>query len=221
MPSAHEIPFRDPDGHRPLPARPLSILMLSPHPSVHGGVTAFVHTLTAHLTRFKVTHLAIGSIQDRHEPLLALLARVVGTPITLARLVRRGNFDVVHLNPSLTWKSVLRDGSCLLILRLLGCRRVLVYFHGWQALVARHITTSPVYRRVFSWLLVSARPYHPRTRADSTRVGVVPGHWFNESTGRGPQPFRGRFARRCFRTSFVRAARRRASSSRYSRTHSG
>lgn len=114
----------------------LSVLMLSPDPRVTGGVTVFIEAMKARLDGCKVTSFWVGSLEDGREGRLAMLGRVLVTPFRLACLVHRNGFDVVHINPSLTYKSALRDGLLLLSLRLIGYRRVLVYIHGWQDRVA-------------------------------------------------------------------------------------
>jgi glycosyltransferase involved in cell wall biosynthesis len=136
-----------------VPAAPLSILMLSPHPSVLGGVSEFAQMLKAHFMRCDVTPFWIGSREESREGRLAAAGRVMATPFRLARLAHREEFDVVHINPSLTYKSAIRDALLLLSLRLIGYRRVLVYIHGWQDRVAARLRRTPGLRQFTAWLL--------------------------------------------------------------------
>lgn len=106
----------------------LSVLILSPSPQVYGGVSVFIETLKAHLTHTEVTSVCVGSIHDRKEPFLALLWRLVSVPFKVLRHIKRQKIDVVHINPTLDFKSTLRDGLIILVLRLAGFRRVLIFF---------------------------------------------------------------------------------------------
>ena len=49
----------------------------------------------------------------------------------LAQTLRRGGFDVIHLNPSMGYKALLRDGALLLIAKVLRTR-IVVFVHGWD-----------------------------------------------------------------------------------------
>lgn len=129
------------------------MLVVSPDPRVTGGVTVFVEMMKARLTGCKVKSFWVGSLEDGREGRLAAAVRVLVTPFALARLVRREDFDVVHVNPSLTYKSAVRDGLLLLALRLVGYRRVLVYIHGWQNRVADRLRRTPCLRQLTAWLL--------------------------------------------------------------------
>jgi glycosyltransferase involved in cell wall biosynthesis len=92
--------------------------------------------------------------------------RLLGDYCRFARRVASGRYDVIHLNPSLTVKSTLRDAVFLAILRLMRRRNVLVFVHGWRLPIAERIARSPVRRRIFRWLfqdvarvLVLAEPF--------------------------------------------------------------
>ena len=129
------------------------VLIVSPHPTVHGGVSTFAELLKERLTRFKAASFWVGGVQGRRESGIAVAAHVLGAPFRLYRMVRREPFAVVHLNPSLNFKSAVRDGLLLLALRAARYRRVLVYFHGWEPLVADRIRRNPILRRVCVGLL--------------------------------------------------------------------
>src|SRR5271155_4706603 len=110
------------DGGTLALTQPLNVLVLSPDPRVWGGVTAFINTMAAHLTRARATLMPIGSLREmngegRRESPLGLMRRLLLAPVEVARRVRRERFDVVHVNPSLEEKSLLRDSLILLALR--------------------------------------------------------------------------------------------------------
>ncbi len=45
--------------------------------------------------------------------------------------IRKNSVDLIHLNPSLGYKSVIRDGFFLIIAKVMG-KKVVVFFHGWN-----------------------------------------------------------------------------------------
>lgn len=131
----------------------LHALILSPDPRVHGGVSTFIELMKTHLKRTRSSAIWIGSIQGEKESILKQLWRLVSAPLKVACFVLTKKPDVLHINPSLDWKSVLRDGLILLVLRLIGYKHVLVYFHGWEPQVEQRIAQNRILCRVFIWLL--------------------------------------------------------------------
>ncbi len=132
---------------------PLSVLLISPYPNVHGGVAAFAETLKKHLINCKIYSLHVGNKGELNENTLIKCIRLATTLLKLVILVRKQDFDVVHLNPSLNTKSLFRDGMILFMLRILRFRRVLVYFHGWDWAIEKCLRQSPWKRRIFVSLL--------------------------------------------------------------------
>ena len=94
-----------------------------------GGVWSYVQTLKRHLA-VQADVFAVGS-GDRAEGRLRALLRVVRDSLHFYHRTRTGCWDIVHLNPSLGWKAVLRDG---VLLRIAEHRRMktVVFFHGWN-----------------------------------------------------------------------------------------
>lgn len=131
----------------------LSVLMLSPDPRVLGGVTTFAATVQQYLAGYEFTPLSNGSLEHNPESAFATLKRLLVTPLRLFRMVRAKHYDVVHINPSLTFKSTVRDCLLLLALRLAGYRRILFYIHGWDSNVAERLQREWLIRRPFAWLL--------------------------------------------------------------------
>jgi len=68
----------------------------------------------------------------------------------LARLLRKKEFDCVHINPSLNLNSLLRDGLLLFTLKILGFRKVVVFIHGWEDRTAARISSSRLLRLLFN-----------------------------------------------------------------------
>jgi glycosyltransferase involved in cell wall biosynthesis len=112
----------------------LKVLVLTPDPRLAGGVGQFLRTLIAHLPESTETRvLVVGQrASDRCHVCRPLRPLLDG----LRLLMRARRVDVVHVNPSLGAKSMLRDGLFLLLLTLARRSAVVVFFHGWDARVA-------------------------------------------------------------------------------------
>jgi glycosyltransferase involved in cell wall biosynthesis len=157
--------------------KPLSVLLISPAPAAHGGVVEYIETLKAHLKNCRVITCAVGSTSVRTESIVRVAARLLYTPLRIALLVSRGPVDLVHINPSLVYKALVRDGLILLAMRLLCFRNVLVYFHGWQWPVAERIHRNSILRRLFVWLLngtASVTVLAPEFKEFLITIGIKP-----------------------------------------------
>ena len=116
------------------------VLITVPCLALPGGVANYYRTLRPHLDAAKV-YFEIGA-RPGETGTLAGLRRLLADSWRFHRELRGGGFDLVHLNPSLGRRSVVRDGLLLLIARL-HRQPVLVFFRGWdpgceQAIRARH-----------------------------------------------------------------------------------
>jgi len=66
--------------------------------------------------------------------------RVVRDTARFIGEVRRGRFDLVHLNPSLLPKAAVRDATLLLLAKALG-KRTVVMTHGWDEMFERRLAS--------------------------------------------------------------------------------
>ncbi len=131
----------------------MKILILSRHPSLPGGIVNFVELLKLHLSSvIQIESLVIGR-RPEERGVIRGFARLVGDAVRLAGRALSNRYGVIHLNTSLNEKSVLRDGIFLLILRMLGTQRILIFFHGWRPPLERRIRSNGLYRRLFRWLI--------------------------------------------------------------------
>jgi glycosyltransferase involved in cell wall biosynthesis len=128
---------------------PINVLITVPRLEVSGGVSNFYRVLRRHLDSGK-TYFEIGSTPGE-SPLTSLL-RLLGDYWSFHKRLSRGGFDVVHLNPSLLSKSILRESVFLLIARAHAIP-VLVFYHGWDRGVLR------VIERRFRWLFYRVYGY--------------------------------------------------------------
>lgn len=117
-------------------------------PCLHnpGGVANFYRVLRPVLDSGK-EYCEIGK-RLHEKTLIDVLFRYVGDLLRLNRKLRDGKFELVHINPSLGIKSVVRDG-CTVILARLHHVPVLVFFRGWEEDLANRIEGNAVYRSLF------------------------------------------------------------------------
>lgn len=145
--------------------KPLRILILSPHPAVYGGVVSFIELMKHRLSAEMMAESFIIARRPDERGVIKALLRLAWDPTRLMIRLLRNRYDVVHLNPSLILKSVLRDAVFLAVLKLVGCRGVLISFQGWNPRLEQRIF-SPY--TVFSFSGFSeARHGSPSSRRSS------------------------------------------------------
>jgi glycosyltransferase involved in cell wall biosynthesis len=96
-----------------------------------------------------VDYITIGTRSD-NENGFRLLTRILGDFGRFCRVLKKNRHALVHLNPSLGKKALLRDGLLITIARMRGCK-VLVFIHGWNGeceavLRERYL---PLFQRVY------------------------------------------------------------------------
>lgn len=131
----------------------ISCLITSPHPRVPGGVSAFVETMKRHFHITEYRSIWVGRVPGEAESWVRALFRVLYVPLQVFGAIRSGKFDVVHLNPSLDEKSMVRDGLILWAALTAGRAKTLVFFHGWRPDTERRIRHNPLARGIFRMLL--------------------------------------------------------------------
>lgn len=114
-----------------VPPASRAVLLSGPHPRVGGGVVAHCLALEEALAGLgvEVRHFHVGAGRDEDGSLTAKLAGAGALVRTLPSFARATRGRLVHLNPSFTPKSLLRDAALLRAARLSGAR-VVVEFHG-------------------------------------------------------------------------------------------
>lgn len=116
------------------------VLITIPHPSFHGGVGNIFRTLE--LNKSDEIQYFPNTKANASADLWFSLKMVL-------RFVRHiKNVSLVHLNPSLDAKAVLRDGFLLLIARLCS-KKVVVFFHGWDDEFEKRIERNFILQRIF------------------------------------------------------------------------
>jgi glycosyltransferase involved in cell wall biosynthesis len=114
-----------------------------------GGVVNFVRML---LSRLEVdvcaTHLRVGE-RRRGEGSFIKVMRAIGDNGKLLRMVRRNGIQCLHVNPSMRWTPLARDGLLLVVGHAAGVRGRIVFFHGWDQVVWQRIRKSRILRALF------------------------------------------------------------------------
>jgi glycosyltransferase involved in cell wall biosynthesis len=98
-------------------------------PDGPGGVANYYLAMRSYLDDQKV-YFEIGKTDNRRG-FLRTLRRMLADFVAFYRRLGAEPFDLVHLNPSLNTRSVLRDGLFLLIAKVRR-KKVLVFFRGWE-----------------------------------------------------------------------------------------
>jgi glycosyltransferase involved in cell wall biosynthesis len=126
----------------------MSVLLTTPDLEETGGVAAYYAVLREHLGA-EVHFCSVGTRSGR-ETALVKGVRLLRDYERFYRAAKSGRYDLIHLNPSLGPKALLRDGLSLLLAKSLG-HRVLVFLHGWdpacEAVLRRRFL--PLFRWVY------------------------------------------------------------------------
>ena len=126
----------------------MRVLLVTPSIDMPGGVANYYKTLRSHLPE-EVEYFTIGAraIDDNR---FTSLTRAFDDYVNFFRKLRRGGYDLVHLNPSLCNKAIVRDGILLLIAKMFRVR-VVVFVRGWEIECEHLIRKSflPVFRFVY------------------------------------------------------------------------
>jgi len=133
-----------------------------------------------HLTQCSLDSFYVGSSgRSGQEGYWRRAKRLILAPMELSRLVTKGNYDLVHLNPSFDAKSLVRDGLLMLALRACGYRHILFYFHGFDLALHQHILGMRLLRCLTAWTLNKAAlitVLDNRFREALIALGVDPSH---------------------------------------------
>jgi glycosyltransferase involved in cell wall biosynthesis len=113
---------------------PVRVLLTTPDSSKAGGVARYFNAVRPHLSG-NVQYLTVGSRSNNGRMDIAAL-RVLRDAWRFARVLRHGGHEIVHLNPSIYPKALLRDALLLVIAKALH-RIVVVFAHGWDTACER------------------------------------------------------------------------------------
>jgi len=133
-------------------AKPLTVTILSPDPRIPGGVAVFIEAMRRALDRkVRTSYFLVGRRATDRSALTAAFNPFLDS-FRLARHLLLMRPDVVHINPTLDFKSVLRDGLFLLVMRLFRKREVFMFIHGWEEGISAVIAANPLWRTIFRFV---------------------------------------------------------------------
>ncbi|MBL8037701.1 MAG: glycosyltransferase family 4 protein [Nitrospira sp.] len=143
----------------------LSVIVTVPSASQPGGVSQLFQILREHLGDH-VDYFEVGS-RSEAVGFMQVLIRSVKDYGRFTRKLLVERHDVVHINPSMLPKAIVRDGIFLLLSKLLG-RCVVVFFHGWDASFEQ--TLRKYFLGIFRWTYFRADAVLVLANEFSTRL---------------------------------------------------
>jgi glycosyltransferase involved in cell wall biosynthesis len=108
----------------------MSVLIVHPDLELGGGVSSYFRQLKDEFHE-PVMHYVIGHRKDENKLIIAL-QRLFSDYYGYTKRLSGESIDLVHLNPSLDAKAVIRDGI-LAVLARMKKKKVVVFIHGWTA----------------------------------------------------------------------------------------
>ena len=117
----------------------MKVLILHPDFEDPGGVAHYYRKVKNMFT-FPVEHYIIGKRPVEKGIYLKLL-RMLNDYRRFSKRLKKDRFELIHVNPSLDFKSLIRDGIFLLIARIWR-KKTIVFIRGWhkefEAKMTRH-----------------------------------------------------------------------------------
>lgn len=130
----------------------MKVLVLIPSLKGAGGVANIFKVLRLN-EEDDITYMEVTPGRNRWFAIRILEILVSYFRFFVKNLFNR--YDIIHSNPSLNLKSVLRDSGFQFIARLFKAKRV-VFFHGWSDEFQSKINSSPTWSKFFNAGLGSA-----------------------------------------------------------------
>ncbi len=118
----------------------VKLLLVSVSLERKGGVAQYVINL--------LEHFKGKDIDVKHFTQQGLLFNILAFIISL----KKGKYDVVHLNPSLGHRALLRDFTYSIFADFMGYK-TLFFIHGWDEGTYRTIKRSSLYSKLFKYLI--------------------------------------------------------------------
>lgn len=143
------------------------VLVTTVDPRAPGGVATYWNAVRPFLSH-SVEYLTVGR-REGERGVTRIASRLVSDWRRLSATLDSGDFGLVHLNPSLLPKALLRDALGLWTVKRHGVP-ALVFFHGWDQ-ETEELLTGPlltVFRRTFlsaDAIVVLAREFESKLRS--------------------------------------------------------
>jgi glycosyltransferase involved in cell wall biosynthesis len=124
----------------------LDALVIARDKAHQGGVVNFVELLIANFSsNVRATRFVIGRSPDDRS-YISILITPLRDAIRLIRTVQQRRYDIIHINPSLNFNALVRDGLFIMALRATGAQNIVVFIHGWDESFLDKINKYPLAR---------------------------------------------------------------------------
>lgn len=107
----------------------MKILITHPDFSIPGGVAGYLKNLD-HKFKSDTDYFSIGKRSDE-KGVIKRTYRMICDYRKFLKILKKKKYDIIHLNPSLDFQSIIRDGIFLLLGKIHN-KKVIVFFHGWM-----------------------------------------------------------------------------------------
>ncbi len=126
------------------------IIIISRDFRYQGGVVNYLETLSRTFTQPEYySYFFIGREFGAKLSLFDFFSPFIKS-FRLIRKLHNDNIEMVHINPSLNMRSLLRDGLYILVVSLFSRARILIFIHGWNIRLAEKIATYRLYKFIFN-----------------------------------------------------------------------
>jgi len=105
------------------------VLIHAPNLSTPGGKQTYFTSLLDYFES-DISFFFYGA-QGKKESILGMVSRLLRDYVKFYRTLRKNDYNLVHLNPSLNMKSFFRDSIFAMLCRLTNTKMT-VFWHGWQ-----------------------------------------------------------------------------------------
>jgi glycosyltransferase involved in cell wall biosynthesis len=129
----------------------MRVLITAPSFEEIGGVANYFNILKNYFSAdVAVEYFTVGS-RAHGQGKWRAVKRLVKDSWDFYKALKSNYYDIIHLNPSLGFKAVIRDGILLMIAKA-SSKKVVVFFHGWDSNCRRVIRRyfSPFFKIVYS-----------------------------------------------------------------------
>ncbi len=123
----------------------VEIIILGPAINAVGGVANYYSNLNLHSDK-KIHYFEVNSANN--QGVFKTFFRLLFNYILFLKLVSKKSVKIVHVNPSLDYKSFWRD-SLFIFLGLLFSKKILVFFRGWEDSFEHKILKKEILNLIF------------------------------------------------------------------------
>ena len=126
----------------------MKVLIAHPEFKNPGGVSNYFDILKDKF-EIQTEHFIIGK-RIGEKKYLSTIFRLFQDYIRFIKVLKSEQYDIIHINPSLNFKGIVRDGIFILFVKFYK-RKVIVFFHGWQKEFEKKTRNSKllIFRKIY------------------------------------------------------------------------